>query len=96
MKKGLKSAIWRYYAYSFFANLWFFILNVPTGIIADKIGRKYALVAGTIIAGLIATHSLHGATVILGILSLLLFFFSPAKQYMFDSEGTKAETVKVS
>lgn len=31
-------------------SLWFFILDVPTGVIADKIGRKYALTLGAIVA----------------------------------------------
>src|SRR5579859_3813843 len=33
-------------------SLWFFILEVPTGIIADKIGRKYTLSFGALIAGI--------------------------------------------
>ena len=79
MQKGLRSTVWRYYAFVFLWNLhffsavlvpfftdwggisqvqikilqswfmfWIFVLEIPTGAVADYLGRKYSLALGAL------------------------------------------------
>lgn len=55
-------------------SLWFFILEVPTGLIADRIGRKWAMTFGAIIVAL--SCILYGSVNSLPFFFLSEFFFA--------------------